>query len=97
MLNQFFILKFNLSLSLVHYHIYVKLQSTINLIYVAQVEAIENVHLHEVYSMSTSTCLVIGKDAYKTQQVTSCERKLRNFYCDDISNSIIFLLSKFLV
>ncbi|XP_063446972.1 uncharacterized protein LOC134726498 [Mytilus trossulus] len=42
--------------------------------------------------MSSLTCLVIGKDVYKTKQVQYCERKLRNFYCDGTSNSIIFRL-----
>lgn len=59
-------------------------------IYLARTGEIGNVPAHEVYSMSTATCIVIAKCAYTTRKMAYCGQKM------SITNSIIFKLSKYL-
>lgn len=67
---------------------------TIPCIYLAQTEEIGNVPVHEVYSMSSSTRLVIAKGVITTKHMAYCRNKLRDCYCDGIINSIIFRISE---
>ncbi|XP_063444951.1 uncharacterized protein LOC134725230 [Mytilus trossulus] len=43
--------------------------------------------------MSSSTCLVIAKGVYTTEQMAYCRRKLMDFYCNGNIISIIFRLN----
>ncbi|XP_063444949.1 uncharacterized protein LOC134725228 [Mytilus trossulus] len=59
----------------------------------AQTEEIDILSKHKVYNMSSSTCLVIAKGVYTTEQMVYCRRKLMDFYCDGNIISIIFRLN----
>ncbi|XP_076076104.1 uncharacterized protein LOC143046954 [Mytilus galloprovincialis] len=55
-------------------------------------EEIDDVQVHKVDSMSSTTCLVKSKGVYTTQQMADCKIHMQNVYCNGNNNRIIFRL-----
>lgn len=58
-------------------------------------EEIDDVQVHKVYNMSSTTCLVKVKGVYTPQQMADCKIQMKTVYCNGNNNRIIFRLSKF--